>query len=150
MEYRERERQRKGETTRQASETQQEKWRQDARASDKKKKTKKTNFVGGATFTFCNGGEKIRNASSQQGEKRAALEKKSKKEYKQQNFFVGTYNNFSIERVMWKFHVATTTKKKCKKSVLHVQSCFLLIRFTVSLAVRSRCRRRLVLHDFIF
>ena len=79
MEYRERERQRKGETTRQASETQQEKWRQDARASDKKKKTKKTNFVGGATFTFCNGGEKIRNASSQQGEKRAALEKKAKR-----------------------------------------------------------------------
>ena len=77
MEYRERERQRKRETTRQASETQQEKWRLEARASDKKK-TKWTNFVGGATFTFCSSGEKIRNASSQQGEKRAALEKKQK------------------------------------------------------------------------
>ena len=42
------------------------------------KKTKLTNFVGGATFTFCSGGEKIRNASSQQGEKRAALEIKQK------------------------------------------------------------------------
>ena len=41
--------------------------------------------------------------------------KKSKKEYKQQNFFVSKYNNFSIKRVMRKFHVATTTKKKCKK-----------------------------------
>ena len=62
--------------------------------------------------------------------------KKSKKEYKQQNFFVSKYNNFSIKRVMRKFHVATTTKKKCKKSVLQVQSCFfLLIRFIVSLVV---------------
>ena len=62
--------------------------------------------------------------------------KKSKKEYKQQNFFVSKYNNFSIKRVMRKFHDATTTKKKCKKSVLHVQSCyFLLIRFIVSLAI---------------
>ena len=62
---------------------------------------------------------------------------KKKKEYKQQNFFVSKYNNFSIKRVMRKFHVATTTKKKCKKkSVLQVQSCFFwLIRFIVSLAV---------------
>ena len=61
--------------------------------------------------------------------------KKKQKGIQATKFFVSTYNIFSIKCVMRKFHVATTTKKKCKKSVLHVQSCFLLIRFIVSLAV---------------
>ena len=57
--------------------------------------------------------KKIRNSSSQQGEKRAALKKKKKKGIQGTKFFVSTYNIFSIKRVMRKFHVATTTEKKC-------------------------------------
>ena len=58
---------------------------------------------------------------------------------------------FSIKRVGRKFHVVVVENKAmCKKAVLHVQSCcfFLLIRPVVFCC--SRCRRRLVLHDFVF
>ena len=41
--------------------------------------------------------------------------KKKQKGIQATKFFVSTYNIFSIKCVMRKFHVATTTKKKCKK-----------------------------------
>ena len=59
-------------------------------------------------------GEKMRNASGQQGENEWS-EKKSEQEHKQQNFFRNTYNIFFIKRVTRKFNVTTTTAKKCKK-----------------------------------
>ena len=57
--------------------------------------------------------KKIRNSSSQQGEKRAALKKKGKKNTSNKIFCQHMQNFFSIKRVMRKFHVATTTEKKC-------------------------------------
>ena len=64
LEYRARERQRKRESGRQASEAQREKGRQGFRARDKKRK--ETFFVGRTTLKFCSDGDKMRNASGDQ------------------------------------------------------------------------------------
>ena len=64
LEYRARERQRKRESRRQASEAQREKGRQRFRARDKKQR--RHFFVGRTTLKFCNGGDKMRNASGHQ------------------------------------------------------------------------------------
>ena len=49
---------------------------------------------------------------------------KGEQEHKQQMFFVSTCDIFSIKCLTRKFHIATTTAKKCEKeSVQHVQSC---------------------------
>ena len=64
LEYRAWERQKKRDRRRQASETQREKGRQRSRAIDKK--TKETFFVPRTTWKFCNGGDKMRNATGHQ------------------------------------------------------------------------------------
>ena len=40
-------------------------------------------------------------------------EKKGEQEHKQQMFLVSTHDIFSVKRVTRKFHIATTTAKKC-------------------------------------
>ena len=65
FEYKERESHGKRESRRQASEAQREKERQRAKSRDKKKGDK---FCWKKNMKFCNGGEKIRNASGHQGE----------------------------------------------------------------------------------
>ena len=64
LEYIARERQRKRESGRLASETQREKGRQGFRARDKKQR--RHIFVGRTTRKFCSGGDKMRNASGHQ------------------------------------------------------------------------------------
>ena len=64
LEYRARERQRKRESGRQASEAQREKGRQGIRARDKKQR--RHSFLGRTTGKFCSGGDKMRNASAHQ------------------------------------------------------------------------------------
>ena len=64
LEYRARERQRKRESRWQASKVQQEKEWQRSRARDKKQR--RHFFVGRTTWKFCNGGDKMRNASGHQ------------------------------------------------------------------------------------
>ena len=64
LEYRARGTQRKRESRRQASEAQREKGRQRSRARDKKQR--RHFFVGRTTRKFCNGGDKMRNASGHQ------------------------------------------------------------------------------------
>ena len=58
--------------------------RERARARDKTK-----NFVGGTTSPFFSGDDKMRNASSQQGENERRG-KKGEQEHKQQHFFAST------------------------------------------------------------
>ena len=77
-------------------------------------------------------------------------------------FFVCTYDIFSIKRVTRKFHLATTTARKCTKKsaaqdvlfflpITSTGFCFCLLLFVVGFFFgRSHCRRRLALHDFIF
>ena len=66
-----------------------------------------------------------------------------------------TYNISSIKRLTRKFlevsrcRRAKQRQRNVQKSVLHVQSFFLLIRPTDVLGCFC-CRRRLELHDFIF
>ena len=59
-------------------------------------------------------------------------EKKGEQEHKRQMFLVSTHDIFSVKRVTRKFHIATTTAKKCKKkSVQHVRNCcFFLANYT--------------------
>ena len=64
LEYRARERQRKKESGRQASEAQREKGRQGFRARDKK--TKETYFCWKNNMKICSGADKMRNASGHQ------------------------------------------------------------------------------------
>ena len=81
--------------------------------------------------------KKIRNSSSQQGEKRAALKKKKEKR--------NTRNKIFCQHIQHFFHKTCNEEvSRCKNngkemlnkaSVLHVQSCCLLIRLIVSLAV---------------
>ena len=79
------------------------------------------------------------------------------------NFWGRTYDVSSVKDVTRKFHVVVVQQQRqrnVQKSVLHVQSCFLLIKPTVVVVVlsllllvflcRSQCRRRLALHVFIF
>ena len=61
LEHRAREKQRKRECGRHASEAQREKGRQGFRARDKKQR--RHFFVGRTTLKFCSGGDKMRNAS---------------------------------------------------------------------------------------
>ena len=81
--------------------------------------------------------KKIRNSSSQQGEKRAVLKKKRKKEYKQQNFLSAHATFFFHKTCNEEVSRCNNNGKEMlnKASVLHVQSCCLLIRLIVSLAV---------------
>ena len=69
---------------------------------------------------FCNGGDKMRNASGHQCKvKMSGSEKKVNG---------NTYDISSIKlRSFWKFHVVVVQnngKEMYKKSVLHVKSCF--------------------------
>ena len=73
LEYRARERQRKRECGRQASEVQREKERQTARAREKRQR--RHFFVGRTTGEFCSGGGKIRNTSGHQGEHKGEKKK---------------------------------------------------------------------------
>ena len=71
-----------------------------------------------------------------------------------------TYDISSIKSVTKKFlkvsrySRAKQRQRNVQKSVLHVQSCFLLIRpivvFNLFLPLLRRCPRRLALDDFIF
>ena len=109
LEYRERERQRKGESWGQTSEAQREKERQRARARDKKQ--------GDIFWKFCGSGEQMR-----WGKKQRQWKKKWTKEHVR-HFLHKKCN----EEVSGRFHfvvVQNNGKEMCKKSVLHVQSCF--------------------------
>ena len=68
------------------------------------------------------------------------------------NFFVTTYNVFSIRRGTRKFHVTTTTAKKCtKKCAARAKNVFFFANYTYwFFFCRSRCRRRLALYIFVF
>ena len=135
LEYRERE------NRRQANEAQREKEWQRAKAEIKKQRRH---------FSWKNnmksGGEKMRNVSDHQDEN----ERQWKKEVNK-----NTYGISFIKRVTRKFlDVSRCIRAKqrqryVQKIVLHVQSCFLLIR-ALLFFYRSRCLRRLASNDFIF
>ena len=76
LEYRARERQRKRESGRQASEAQREKGRQRSRARDKKQRRHFS--VGRTTWKFCSGGDKMRNASGHQSKMKMSGSEKKK------------------------------------------------------------------------
>ena len=68
---------------------------------------------------FCSSGEKMRNASGNQGEKSDSEKKKRKR--------TRTTFNSSLKLVTRKFYVVVVQnngKEVYKKSVLHVENCF--------------------------
>ena len=85
-------------------------------------------------------------------EEGATKKKKKKKKgsaIQATNFFVTTYDVFSIRRGTRKFHVTTTTAKKCtKKCATRAKNVFFLASYTFF--CRSRFRRRLALYNFVF
>ena len=93
LEYRARETQRKRESGRQASEAQREKGRH--RFAAREKKQRRHFFVGRTTRKFCNGGDKMRNASGHQCRMKMSGRGKMVNEK--------TYDNSSIKRVTKKF-----------------------------------------------
>ena len=121
LEYRARETQRKRESGRQASEAQREKGRH--RFGAREKKQRRHFFVGRTTRKFCNGGDKMRNASGHQCRMKMSGRGKIVNEK--------TYDNSSIKRVTKKFlevlrcSRAKQRQRNYKKSVLCVQSCFI-------------------------
>ena len=121
LEYRARETQRKRESGRQASEAQREKGRH--RFGAREKKQRRHFFVGRTTRKFCNGGDKMRNASGHQCGMKMSGRGKIVNEK--------TYDNSSIKRVTKKFlevlrcSRAKQRQRNYKKSVLCVQRCFI-------------------------
>ena len=109
LEYRER--QRKRESRRHASEAQREMERQTARARDKIQR--RHFFVGRTTWKFCSDGDKMRNASGHQCKVKMSGSDKKVNE--------NTYDTSSIKRVTKKFlrvftlYSCKTTAKKCTK-----------------------------------
>ena len=113
-------------------------------------KTKESNFVEKTTWKFCSGCGKMRNA-------RGHNKKKMKMSGSEKKVNKKRYDISSKERVTsrvsgsFTLKSCKTTAKKCKKNVLHVQSCSFLA-LTLDLLLffhRSRCLRRLALHDFV-
>ena len=99
----------------------------------------------------------MRNASGKQGEMSGSEKQRKIKRTGTQavKFFGSTYDIFSIKRVTRKFHIATTTAKKCtKKCAARAKLLFLLFLFwlirPIDIFCRSRCCSRLASHDFIF
>ena len=121
LEYRARETPRKRESGRQASEAQRENGRH--RFGAREKKQRRHFFVGRTTRKFCNGGDKMRNASGHQCRMKMSGRGKIVNEK--------TYDNSSIKRVTKKFlevlrcSRAKQRQRNYKKSELHVQSCFI-------------------------
>ena len=70
-------------------------------------------------------------------------------------FFVSAYNIFAIKRITWKFiynnsdNSATTAAKKCTKKYPAGAQLF-FSKLDLLIFCRSRCRHRLALHDVIF
>ena len=121
LEYRARERQRKRESGRQASEAQREKGRQGFRARDKKQR--RHIFVGRTTRKFCSGGDKMRNASGHQC--------KVKMSGSEEKVNENTYDISSKQRVTSKKFLEVSRCSRAKqrqrnvpKKSVHVQSCF--------------------------
>ena len=109
LEYRARERQRKRESRRQASEAQREKGRQRFRARDKKQR--RHFFVGRTTWKFCSGGDKMRNASGHQcKEKMSGSEKKKVNE--------NTYDISSLKTLRWLLRLFVIIDKNHKVVVI--------------------------------
>ena len=128
--------------------------RERARASDCKQKRCR-NFVGRKTWKFGSGGEKMRNARGGQQEAARAAVKKTKSDQEQhiQQFLHKKMCNQEVSRFSReKGHCshAKQRQRNIQKSVLHVQICFLLIRGFYWFCCRYHCRRRLLLHCFIF
>ena len=126
LEYRARERQRKRESGRQASEAQREKGRQGFRARDKKQR--RHFFVGRTTLKFCSGSDKMRNARGHRCKvKMSGSEKQVNK---------NAYDISSTKLVTKKFlgvsrcsRVQMQRAKKCtKKECCTCKVAFLLIR----------------------
>ena len=115
------ERQRKRESSRQASEAQREiKGRQRSRARDKKQRSHF--FVGRTTWKFCSGGNKMGNASDHQCK---VIMSGSERKSEQENVRL---------RSFWKFHVVVVQnngKETYKKVCCTCKVAFLLIRPTV-------------------
>ena len=121
---RERERQRQRESKRQASEGQLEKERQRATARDKKQKRrisleeKDENFIAAVRKWETIAAGKVKMSGSEKQKKKANKNTSSK-------FFASTFDIFSIKRVTRKFHITTTTAKKCtKKSAARAKLLF--------------------------
>ena len=128
-EYRERERQRKRESRRQTSEAQREKERQRTRARDKKQRR---HFLLG-----------------EQHENFVAPVRKWEMVAPTKVKISGSEKNWTTTRTTFVVVVQNNGKIMYKKRVLHLQSCFLLIRPIVVIH-RSRCLHRLALHDSIY
>ena len=100
---------------------------------------------------FCNGGEKMRNASGHLGENERQW-KKSEQEHVRHILHKTcnqeAFGSFTLQSCK------TTAKKRTKKVCCTSKVAFLPIRpifvFHRSLFHRSRCLRRLALHDFKF
>ena len=91
LKYRAGERQRKRESSRQASEAQREiKGRQRSRA--RYKKQRRHFFVGRTTWKFCSGGDKMRNASGHQCKVKMSGSEKKWTRTRIQNFALKTCN----------------------------------------------------------
>ena len=118
----------------------------DVENKERAKKKKGDDFFRGKTWKLA-----VRNASHQQGENKRLWKTKANRNTSNKSL-VNTYDISYKRWVTRKFYVVVVqdnVKEIYKKSVLHVQSCFLLIR-AVDFFCRSRCRRRLALHDFVF
>ena len=120
FEYRTRERQKKRESLRQASETHREKG---DRGLGREIKTKKEVFFWWKNNKkICSGGDKMRNASGHQCKVKMSCSEKKMNQ--------NTYEISSKKRVTKKFlkvsrcNLAKQRQKNVQKSVLHVQSCF--------------------------
>ena len=150
LEYRARERQRKRESRRQASEAQREKGRQRSRARDKKQR--RHFFVGRTTWKFCNGGDKMRNASGHQCKVKMSGSEKKKKKVNE-----NSYNISSTKRVTKKF--LEVSRCSCakqrqrnlqKKCAARAKLLFCWLDLLLFFTVLRHCFRRLAVDDFIF
>ena len=75
---------------------------------------------------FCNGGDKMRNASGHQCKVKMSGEKKSERQNLRHSLYIKRVTKMFLPS-FWKFHVVVVQnngKEMYKKSVLHVQSCF--------------------------
>ena len=94
------------------------------RDPERKIKTKETFFVGRTTKTFCRGGQKITNASGHQSENEQQRKKVNKNTYDISSIKGETRKFLEVSR----YSRAKQPQRNVQKSVLHVESSFLLLR----------------------
>ena len=99
-----------------------------------KKKTKEMNFVGRKTWKVYSSSEKMRNASSHQGE--------NERQWKKQQTKRNTYKISSlIKHVTWKFHVVVmqNNNREMYKKVCCISKVVFLLIMTYRFFCRSHC-----------